>query len=153
MRCVLWESYKNIHKHVHKRVYCKNAGLLGAFLQSRKAPITFVAPVRLSPARTSATPTLRISAKFDIGTFYENLSRKSKSGYNRAKILGWHEDLNAFFVAGGNKSPQKLSLRPKFHQAVSPSVCPQVSARFPLDGLPWNLILGGRNRSRNYKLD
>ena len=69
--------------------------------------------------------------KFDIRTFHENLSRKLKFGYNRAKILVRHEDLNRFFVAGDNKSPQKLSLRPKFHQAVSPSVCPQVISAVP----------------------
>jgi len=29
-----------------------------------------------------------------------------------------------------------------FVSSVYPSVCPQISARLPLDGFPWNLILG-----------
>jgi hypothetical protein len=74
-----------------------------------KRLFTFVTFVRLSArlsARTSATPTVRISVKFDTGKFYENLSRKSKSGYNWAKISGTlHEDLTAFIVAGDIKSP------------------------------------------------
>jgi hypothetical protein len=44
----------------------------GAFAQSRKAPITFVIPFRLS-ACMSAAPTGRISVQFDIVNFYENL--------------------------------------------------------------------------------
>jgi hypothetical protein len=58
--------------------------ILGAFSRSREAAITSVISVRPS-ARISVTPTGRISAKFDTVDFYENLSNKSKFGYNLTK--------------------------------------------------------------------
>lgn len=48
-------------------------------------------------AYISAAAAVWISVKFDIGVFYENLSEKSKFGYNQAKLLGTLcEDLNTF---------------------------------------------------------
>ena len=58
---------------------------LDAFSKARKTRITFVMSVRLF-ACTSAAPTRRISLKFAIGDFYENLWINSRCGYNRAKI-------------------------------------------------------------------
>jgi hypothetical protein len=55
-----------------------------------------VRPVLLS-ACISAAVTGRISVKFGIGDFYENLSRKSKFSYNRTDISSTlHEDLSTF---------------------------------------------------------
>jgi hypothetical protein len=52
----------------------------GALAYSQKAPISFVMlSVRLS-AFIIAAPTGRISVKFDIGDYYENVSIKSKFG-------------------------------------------------------------------------
>ena len=53
--------------------------LLNTNAQSRKAPVSFITPVRPS-ANISATPAGRISVKFDIRNFYEHLSRKYKFG-------------------------------------------------------------------------
>jgi hypothetical protein len=60
----------------------------------------------------STALTGRISVKLYIGDFYENPSRKTKFGYNLAKISdNSHEDLSRFTVAGDIKSPQKRCLR------------------------------------------
>ena len=45
------------------------------------------------------------------------------------------------------KSLQKRSLRVKWSQAVSPSVCTHVSALLSLGAYPWNLILGFFNEN------
>jgi len=53
--------------------------------------------VRLS-VYTNAALLRRISAKFDIGTFYEKLPRKSKFGQNRTVLSNTlHEDLSGFY--------------------------------------------------------
>jgi len=67
----------------------EESSFLGAFTQSRKAPVSFVMFVHLSIrpsisacmlARIGAASTGRISLKFDTDVFYENLSRTSKFG-------------------------------------------------------------------------
>jgi hypothetical protein len=50
-------------------------------------------------ARISEAPTGQIFVKFDIGSFYGNLSRNSKFGENLTKISGTlHEDLRTFIL-------------------------------------------------------
>jgi hypothetical protein len=51
--------------------------LLGAFPKLRKTTINFVMHVRPSALNNSA-PAERIFMEFDIGEFFENLSRKLK---------------------------------------------------------------------------
>jgi len=65
------------------------ATLTGACLRSRMVAkiVYYVRYVRLS-ASISATPIGRISVKYDTECFKKHLSRKSKFGYNRAKIYG-----------------------------------------------------------------
>lgn len=82
---------KNICFGKYLAIYARNArrekyeGLqvkylfLGAFVKSLKGPISFVISVRLYVC-TSAAPPRRISVKFDIGAFNENLSRQYKLG-------------------------------------------------------------------------
>jgi hypothetical protein len=50
---------------------------VGAFAKLRKVTVGSVMSVRPS-AWNNAAPTGRIFMKFDIGTFFENLSRNSK---------------------------------------------------------------------------
>jgi hypothetical protein len=61
------------------------------------------------------------SLKFYIGDFYENLLRKSRFGYDPAKVLGTlHEDLSTFYYYCPNiKLPYKCCLQVKRYQAVS----------------------------------
>ena len=74
--------------------------VLGAFAKLRKAPVTFVMSVRPSvrlSACINTVPTGHISVKFNIYDFYENLPRKSKFGYSRAKISDTlYEGLSVF---------------------------------------------------------
>jgi len=50
-------------------------------------------------ACNSAAPTGRISVKFVIGDFYENMSKISRFGQTRTKILGTlREDLSTFLL-------------------------------------------------------
>jgi hypothetical protein len=52
-----------------------------------------------SLACISWASTGRIFVKFDIGDFHENVSTKSKFGYNLTQISGTlHEDLNTFIL-------------------------------------------------------
>jgi hypothetical protein len=53
--------------------------LFGAFALARKEAITYVISVRLSVG-ISAAPIRRISVKFDIDDFYENLYINAKFG-------------------------------------------------------------------------
>ena len=68
------------------------SGIFGAVALSRNAHIRFVKSIRLSvllSVRLSvllSTTTGRISVKFDIGRFYENLSINSTNGSNLIKI-------------------------------------------------------------------
>jgi len=62
---------------------------LGAFECSGKAPFNFAMSTHLSAClrvhfskRISASSTARTYVRFDIGNFYENLSRKPKLGKN-----------------------------------------------------------------------
>jgi hypothetical protein len=66
---------------------CFKAHVLGAFTQSRKAPIIFVISASTSVYLVyQLGPTGRISVKFHIADFHENSSRNSKSGYNTNSI-------------------------------------------------------------------
>jgi len=89
-----------------------NFTLLGAFALSRKASITFLVSARLSVTGI-------ISVEFDIVGFNENLSRKSKFGYNQSKYpeLYVKNSVN-FILAADSKS---LSNAP--HLFVSLSTC------------------------------
>ena len=54
------------------------------------------------------------------GDFYENMSRNSKFGYNRAKISGtWHEDLGTFYFCRRCEIAIKAPFRVKWYQAVT----------------------------------
>jgi hypothetical protein len=66
--------------------FLRASSFLGTFVQSRKACVCFV-PVRLS-ARIAAIPTERISTKFDIMDFNENLLSHSKFCCIRAEVSG-----------------------------------------------------------------
>ena len=68
-RCVLWASHKNTHKHMYKRVYCIHVELLGAFVQSRNATITFVTSVRLPPHVPERLPLYGFTWDFILGQF------------------------------------------------------------------------------------
>jgi hypothetical protein len=79
------------------RLYRTLITLIGAFGWSRKAPVSFYMFGRLS-AYIVAAPTGRISVKFGIEDFYENLLRKSKFCGKRAIISGpAHEALSTFY--------------------------------------------------------
>jgi len=54
--------------------------IVGAFAQSGKVPISFVISAFRLSACISAGPTGWISAKFDMGDFYENISTNSTFG-------------------------------------------------------------------------
>jgi hypothetical protein len=81
-------------------VMLHSLNILGALVWPWKAPINFVMyvlTVCLS-ARIHSAPTGWTSVKFGIGNFYENLSGKSKLGYNRGKLWGTlHEDLSKYY--------------------------------------------------------
>jgi hypothetical protein len=65
---------------------------------------------RLS-ACISAIPTGRIFVKFDIVDFYENLSKTSKFGYDRAKLLGTlHEDVSTFCLLSATLNRHKSAV-------------------------------------------
>jgi len=77
-------------KHNKNTLRGQDEEFLGAFECSGKAPFNFVCPpIYLSAClrvhfskRISASSTARTYVKFDIGNFYENLSRKPKLGKN-----------------------------------------------------------------------
>jgi hypothetical protein len=64
-------------------------------------PISCVMFVLLS-ACISAALTGRYSVKFYIWDFYENLLRKSKFGYSRAKISGTLHEEQVVFIVGND---------------------------------------------------
>ena len=70
-------AHKEITNRNKKNEFKNGDKFLGAFAKLRKATIGFVTPVRLSTWNNSA-PTAWIFIKFDIGRFFENLSRKLK---------------------------------------------------------------------------
>jgi hypothetical protein len=72
----------------------KNYTFLGAFTQMRNAPISLVMSVRPHVA-ISATPTRQISAKFDIGYFYRNMSRKIS--FKSDKNTGHHLKIGTLY--------------------------------------------------------
>jgi len=61
------------------RSHSRGNPLLGSFVLLRKASVSFVTAVRLSSCITESSIG-RISMKFDIGDYYENLPIKSKFG-------------------------------------------------------------------------
>ena len=72
-----------------------------------KRHITFMS-VRLS-IPTSTVPNGRIFLKFDIEGFYENLLRKPKFSYNRAKLSGTlHKDPSTFYRSHRHKIAKKV---------------------------------------------
>ena len=89
------------HTHDKNTLRGQHEEFLGAFTYSRKAPFNFVMSTHRSVCesahfskRISASSTARIYVKFDIGNFYENLSRKPY----RAKIsTALHEDRTKFY--------------------------------------------------------
>ena len=78
-------------------------GLLsGAFTKLWKTTISFVMSVCLPVCPSSWNESVtrgRISVKFDIWAFFENVSRKMKFYLNRTRLTGTlHEDLSTFMV-------------------------------------------------------
>jgi len=83
------------------------------FAYSQKAPITFIMSVRPSTCITSA-PTGRIFVKSHILDFYEDLSRNSKHGQSRTKLLDTlREDLNKFYCCRRQSVATKALLAAK----------------------------------------
>jgi hypothetical protein len=79
--------------------------ILGAFACSREATAISVRP----PACISAASTGRISVKFDTVDFYENLSIKSKFGYNLTKTSATlRVGQNIFYCC----RPHKVAVKP-----------------------------------------
>ena len=75
---------------------------LGAFAKLRKATISFAMSFRpsvLASTQNKSAPTRRISIKFGIWAFFENLLRKFKFHYNLTTVTGTlHEDVFAFLT-------------------------------------------------------
>ena len=113
-----WASHQHpvtVSRSVSRLVASKTAGMrscipmeythfeyvfLGAFAKLRKAIISFVMSIRVCLSTCNNwTPTGQILMRFDIWTFFENLSRKFKFYYNRTRIMGTlHEDVFTFMT-------------------------------------------------------
>jgi hypothetical protein len=64
----------------------------------READMSFIMNVSL-PAHIYSSPNGWTCLEFDIGHYYENLSRKSRFGYISSKLSGsLHENINKFLV-------------------------------------------------------
>jgi len=74
-------------------VFVYNASnFVDVFAKLLKATTSFVMSICPS-TRINSVTTLRICMNFEIGVFFENLSRKSKLDYNLGRIMGTlHED-------------------------------------------------------------